>query len=137
MPYAAFIGKSIGFTDYYNSVFIEKEDGSARVIPNEVFDELYLRINPLVAALKEDCIEYVVNDPTMDVMYQPEWYIETVEDGYIYEECGSEFFIDTDGNTYAVAPGSVIMRNLYGELRYMEMDEFTKYFDIPGSEFIE
>lgn len=136
MPIAAFWGKSVGFTDYYNSVLVETNDGRAIVVRRKIFEDLYYKLTPFTAAMKEDCIEYAINDFTTDLLSQPQWYVEAVEDSFIYEDCGMEFFYDEEGDI-VMTQGSVILRNRFGHLKYMEFEDFTKYYEVTGSEFIE
>lgn len=137
MPLAAWIGTTVGVTDYYHSVLLEKEDGRVYPVDKKLFDELYYRITPYTAALKEDCIDYASNDPMGDLFQQPAWYIELVEDGIIRTDCGMDYFYPESGEEIAMNPGSVILRNFEGNYKYMEFEEFVKYYDFPGSEFIE
>lgn len=131
MTIAAFWGKSVGFTDYFNSVFIETPDGRARVIGSTTFDYLYYRLDPFTAALKEDCIEYVTNEPIGEAHDFPSWYFDAVDDGVIFEEHGTVIFYEENGDV-AMSPGSVILRNFEGRLRYMEFNDFIKYYDVQG-----
>lgn len=136
MSLAAWIGTTVRFTDYYNSVFLEKEDGSANVLKRHVFENLYYRLDKFTAALKSDCIDYVMYDPISELYDQPGWYIELVEDGIIKDYCGFDLFYPESGEEIYMNPRSVILRNFEGDFKYMEYDEFIKYYDIPGSEFI-
>lgn len=137
MPIAALIGTTVGYTDYYNSVFIEKDTGEARVVNVKIFEELYRRLDAFTAAFRSDCIEYVWNDPIAELFDHPEWYIQLVEDGIIRDDCGMDLFYPDDGTEIHMNPGSVILRNHEGNVRYMEYDDFVKYYDFPGSEFID
>lgn len=138
MPRAAVIGTTVGFTDYYNSVFLETSDNRAIVISRQTFDYMYHKLDPFTAALKEDCMEYASNDPMIDLSEHPWWYVEAVQDGTIYDMCGEVMFrVREDGTAIEVDSNSVILRNFQGDLRYMEWDDFTKYYDVPGSEFID
>lgn len=136
MPIAALIGTTVGYTDYYQTIVLEKNDGSVAVVSRKTFDYLYFRLDEFRAAMKDDCIHYASNDPMIDLYSQPDWYIDICSDGLFYEHCGVDYFYEEDGEV-AVSPSSVILRNYQGDLKYMELDEFTKYYDIPGSEFIE
>lgn len=135
MAIAAFIGTSVGYTDYYNSVFIETTDGRAIVIDKTVFNELYYKLDGYNAAFKEDCIEYASNDYLIDLFEQPSWYIELVEDGVIQSiDCGVDIFYPESGEEITLDPCSVILRNRYGEFRYMEYEDFSRYYDVKPEE---
>lgn len=137
MPIAAIIGTTVGVQDYYHSVLLEKEDGRVMPIDKKIFNDLYYRITNFTAALKTDCIDYASNDVMGDLLDQPEWYIELVEDGIVRVDCGMEYFYPETGEEICMNPGSVILRNFEGDFRYMEFNDFIKYYDFPGSEFIE
>lgn len=137
MALAAIIGTTVGTHNYFHSVVLEKTDGSTMPIAQEIFDNLYYRITNFTAALKTDCIDFASNDIMGDLFDQPVWYIELVEDGIIRMECGMEYFYPDTGEEIAINPGSVILRNFEGDYRYMEYNEFVKYYDFAGSEFIE
>ena len=137
MAWTALRGTTVGFHHYNYTIVLEKENGSVMPIQRKTFEKLYREVGPFVAALKGDCIEYASNDPMIDLFDQPEWYIDACADMIIYENCGQTYIQDDYHGEIAMSPNSVVLRNFKGELRYMEWDEFDKYYDVPGSEFID
>ena len=132
MAIAAFHGTVVGYTDYYNSVLIEKLDGRVMVMNPEVFNYLYIKLDNFNAALKEDCIEYHHNSFKGSLEDQPTWYVELYEDKTIYPCPGYEetlIFVDDSGE-YIMIEDSVILRNFQGEVRYMTYSDFLKFYDV-------
>jgi len=132
MPIAAMWGTAVGYTEYGSVVDIETADGRVMVISKKTFDSLFYRLDAYTAALKENCIEYVFNgDVDADIFEFPEWYIDAVEDGIIYGDCGMDFFVEDSGEI-AMSPSSVILKNHIGDLKHMESDKFFKFYDTVG-----
>ena len=137
MAWAALIGSTVQYTDYYHCYTLETIDNRVISVSKSIFQQLYQKIDKFNAALKGDCIEYASNDPMIDLFDQPEWYIDACADLIIYENCGQTYMQDDYHGEVVMSPNSVVLRNFKGELRYMEWDEFLKYYDVPGSEFID
>ena len=130
MSIAALWGTTAGYTECgYGAVSIETNDGRVIVIKEETFEYLYFRLDDFTAALKDDCIEYVVNEPNKLMFEYPNWFVEAVSDGIIFEMClGSYAFYDDSGDI-AMSPNSMVLRNYKGELMYMEPYKFYQYYD--------
>lgn len=131
MSIAAIWGTTVGYTEYNDTVGIETNDGRVSIISMSTFDYLYSRLDEFTAALKEDCIEYVVHYNGMPLCIYPEWYIEALYNGLIFNDDGIYTFYDTCGEI-AMSPESIILRNFMGELMYMETVTFDKYYDTLG-----
>jgi hypothetical protein len=129
MSIAAIWGTTVGYTETGYTVVVETIDSRIIVISRETFDHLYTRLDDFTAALKGDCIEYVVNDSDKDLLEYPEWFVDAVADGIIFTDgCGVDIFYDESGEI-AMSPNSIILKNHVGDLRYMESDAFRKYYD--------
>lgn len=133
MAIAAMWGKSVGYTESEYSVMIETTDGRVANVSKDSFNYLYFKLDDFTAALKEDCIEYVINDAERDLFSYPEWYVDAVADGLIWESCdhGVDMFYDERGEI-AMSQESIILRNFMGNIRYMERNDFDKYYDALG-----
>ena len=131
MTMAAFWGTSVGYTDYYNgTVSIETVDGRVAVVNNDTFNYLYFRLSDFVAALKEDCIQYVVNTPDKSIFEYPGWFRDAIANGEIFEdEPGVYVMYGSDGDT-EMYPNSMVLRNYKGELMYMDSYKFHQYYDV-------
>ncbi len=131
-------GTSVGYTDFGDTIMIETIDSRIAHVRKETFDHLYTRLSEYVAALHENCIEYVVFNPDKPLYEYPNWYTEAIVDGWINNELwfyngkGLYCLIQEDGGEVAMAPGGVILRNFMGELRYMEREDFERYYDTMG-----
>ena len=139
MARAALIGTTVGYTDYYNCMVLETNDGRIISVSKRTFDYLYYKLDSFTAALKDDCIEYEPNDPMIPDSERPAWYIDAELNGDIYDMCGALMFrvnYDT-GDAIEMNMRSVVLRNYLGDLRYMEWEDFIKYYDVAGSEFDE
>jgi hypothetical protein len=128
---AAMWGKSVGYVENRGFVEIETIDGRIAVIKIDTFNYLYHRLDRFTAALKEDCIEYVTYDPDIDIQNYPDWFVEAMDDGWITNDYGTFIFLDTNGEL-AMNPKDVVLRNFMGDLMYMNLDAFHKYYDTVG-----
>lgn len=131
MSIAAFWGTTVGYSKYHNNtIVIEKTDGSVAVIKEETFNYLYLRLDDFNAALKEDCIEYVVIEADRGVLDYPEWYFEACSDGVIYQNSDICVFHDhKKEKQIQMYPGSIVMRNYKEELKHIESYKFHQYYE--------
>lgn len=131
MAIAALWGTTIEYSYYGqgNSVVIETSDGRVAVIKQETFDALYVRLNDFLAALKEDCIEYVVYEYNKCMFAYPEWYADAVYDGLLFEDECTPLILYSESGDIAIAPGSMILRNFKGDLQHLEAYQFYKYYD--------
>jgi hypothetical protein len=135
MSLAALWGTSVGYTESQHFVEIEMTDGRLMVVSKETFDYLYCRLDEFTAALKENCIEYAIYQPNMSFETCPQWYVQAIEDGFIYaEENYSDYIFYCENGDIVMSPGSVVLRNFLGDLNYMEMWQFDKYYDLAGGE---
>lgn len=130
MAIAAFWGTTVGYTEYHNgTVILETTDGRVAVIKNNTFDYLYYKLDEFTAALKEDCVEYVIHEPDKCVFEYPVWYIEACEDGIIFEDEDHSCILYDECGDIAVSPNSMILKNYKGELKHFERYKFFKYYD--------
>ena len=113
-------------------VLILKDNYQYTTVSKENFEILFYKLTESITALKEDCIEYVVYYPYSPLLAYPRWYIDAHFDGELYEDAfGTSIFVDRSGELL-MSPGSIVLRNYRGDLRYMERDEFEKYYETPG-----
>jgi hypothetical protein len=133
MSKAALWGKSVGYSEYDGYVTVETNDGRVAAINMDTFNHLYFRLDRFTAALKEDCIEYVIYETNLPLACYPDWFIEAYDNGYIYEEEDySDFIFYCKHGDIVMGNGSVVLMNFKGELNYMERYQFDKYYDILG-----
>jgi hypothetical protein len=138
MSTAAMWGTSVGYTDFGDTIMIETVDSRVAHVRQETFDYLYTRLSEHVAALKENCIEYTIFDPNRPLYQYPNWFVEAKVDGVITDDLwivdgkGLYVIFQDDGGEIVMAPGAVILRNFMGELRYMERDDFERYYETKG-----
>lgn len=151
--------------DYYEktlvedfSVFLRKPNGNVHVTDYDTFSDLYHTFihdtftNSGVAALEEDCIEYVECKPGILPAGYPEWFYEYFTEAlnfpkdeltlYLYDEdqhcltASRGSLIVTAGGAASVTEHCVFLRNRFGEIRGMNYDDFLKYYD-PGPGTVE
>lgn len=111
-----------------------KENCEEFVTSTETFEYMYHELNEHIAALKEDCIQYVVHRRYQPLHDYPQWYVRAVVDSYIFEDglgYGGWMFYDEAGEL-AISEGSYILRNYKGDLKLMERSEFVKYYEEIG-----
>jgi hypothetical protein len=144
--------------DYYEksliedySVFIRKSDGEVHVTNYDTFQELYIsfKYNDFkhagLAALEEDCIEYVECKPGVLSAGYPDWFYEYFteminfphdeETIYLYDETQhcltakrGNLIVPLGGDA-TVTKHCVFLHNRFGEVRGMDYDDFIKYYD--------
>lgn len=113
-------------------VLLMKENYKHMTVTHDTFVRLFYRLTENLAALKEDCIDYVVYYPYQPLLAYPKWYIDAHESGEIFEqEFGHSIFYDTTGELL-MSPGGIVLKNIQNRLRYMEREEFDKYYEVPG-----
>lgn len=145
--------------DYYEkqliedySVILRKPNGEIFVTDYDVFQELYIAFrydsftNSGIAALEEDCIEYVECQGGVLTDGYPTWFYEYFTEALNYPQDDKTFFFyDTNKNSLTasrdclkvtvgdgdvtVTEHCVFLRNKYDEIRGMTYDEFLKYYD--------
>ena len=113
----------------YDNILIQRSDGETTLITEESFNHLYFRLDDEIAALKEDCIEYTIVSYDLPVDRYPDWFVEAVHDGIIFVN-DEVWLFDKDSGWIPMADGSVVLRNFLGELRYMEYEQFDRYYSI-------
>jgi hypothetical protein len=115
-----------------NSTVLLMRDGYKYFVTSlKVFNDLYISLTDTKAALKEDCIEYVIYRGDVDSDSYPDWYIDAL-DNHIFENgYNGHTFRDMFGIT-DMTPGAVILRNFKGELMYMDYNKFERYYEILG-----
>ena len=137
---AALQGRVVGYTDYLNSIVVEKSDGRVAVIRDRIFYSLYHTLDQFQAALKEDCIEYVRFDDSLyleERIELPQWFRKAEKEDRIYESCGIDYLVNEHGEHEEIPYGWIVMRNFKDHLRLIDPQSFGQYFDFPGSEFYE
>ena len=110
--------------DEYNVLL--RKDGRHTIVSMKLFNELYLIVNDYDCALKEDCIEYVVHEWNKPIEHYPEWYQFAVKCYEIFK-IGDSWHFYTENGEIAMSPRAIILRNIKGELRYLE---FPTFYDI-------
>lgn len=111
-------------------VLLMKEDYKYFVTKLEVFKDIYHELDDARAALKEDCIEYVIYSRHRPLYTYPNWYVQAMVDCFIFEDgSGGHMFYEETGEL-AMAEGAFILRNSRGELKYMEANEFERYYEL-------
>lgn len=130
MAIAAFWGTTAGYNEYHNDkIVVEHAEGRVAVVNRDTFDYLYYRLNEFTAALKEDCIHYIIHDPDKCLFEYPEWFVDACSDGIIFEDDWHSCILYEESGDIAVAPNSMILRNYKGELKHLEAYKFHQYYD--------
>lgn len=114
-----------------DKVLILRDGYQYRVVSTDTFHAMYTPLSLEYAALNEDCIEYVIFHPDKSLWEYPQWYNECIYHGWIVKEYYGWTLITIDGEM-ALPPGCVILKNKFGELKYLERNEFDKYYVIVG-----
>lgn len=131
MAIAAFWGTTVSYTEYPGtSVVVETMDNRVIVISSETFEHLYYRLDDFNAAMKEDCIHYTDYRYDKSIEEYPQWYQDAVDDGLIAYNGYTDSFYEEDGDLI-MSPKAIILKNRFGELKYMERYNFYKYYDVP------
>lgn len=113
-----------------SKVLISKSYDKHFIANRNAFNYLYLELDDSRAALKEDCVEYVIYNPDEPLSSYPEWFIAAYDNGFIYEEEDYDEFIFYHHNGDVVmSAGSLVLRNYKGEITYMEMCEFNEHYE--------
>ncbi len=113
-------------------VLLMKDGYKYFVTSLKAFEDLYHKLDETKAALKDDCIEYVIHHPDKPLAHYPDWYIMAYDNGMIFEdEYGNWLFYDIPGDM-VMAPGSIMMINYLGQLKYMERNQFERYYEPIG-----
>jgi hypothetical protein len=144
--------------DYYEkelvedySIFLRKSNGELHVTDYDTFTDLYVVFkynaftNSGMAALEEDCIEYVEAQAGVLPAGYPEWFYEYFTEAINFPQDGETvYFFDDDENKLTASRGSitvtaggeatitdhcVFLRNKFGEIRGMDYDKFLLYYD--------
>lgn len=125
-------GTSVRYVDYWYTVGVFNSNGQEIELSNEVFDDLYYRLNDNTTALKEHCIQYAMVSDDKSVCLYPDWFVDALWDGHIIYEYGAFTYYDDIDGEIAMSPNSVILRNFKGHLMYMEYERFIKYYETPN-----
>lgn len=136
MAIAAFWGTTAGYTHYPGgAVVVESIDNRVIVISEKTFNYLYYKLDEFNAALKEDCIEYVVINPDHFledcVIDYPKWFLEAVDNGDIFTPSKNVIVLYGIDGDIVMRPNSMVLRNYRGELKHMESFKFHQYYDVP------
>lgn len=113
-------------------VLLMKEGYKYFVTRLDVFNDMYYELDDTRAALKGDCIEYVIYSRYRPLYTYPNWYVQSMVDGIIFDDgtgFGGHMFYEESGEL-AMAEGSFILRNNRGDLKYMEANEFERYYEL-------
>jgi hypothetical protein len=133
------------------SVILRKPNGEFFVTDWDVFQDLYetfkynVFTNSGIAALQEDCIDYVECQGGALSDGYPAWFYEYFTEALNYPEDEKTFFFFdsekkelkasrecievTAGGDVTVTEHCVFLHNKYGEIRGMRYDDFLKYYD--------
>jgi len=129
--------------DYYEkqlieeySVILKKPTGELHVTSYEAFTELYSTfvycefLHCGIAALRDDCIEYVdIIGGRLPDKY-PDWFYEYYTESVNFSQEGETILINNYGqDQVSVTKRCVFLRNKLGEIRGMDYDIFLKYYD--------
>lgn len=121
----------------YKSVFLRNKHGDIRCVDFEIYKREYFDMGLYAAVHKSDCIEYFLWDSTIKMMTGlPEWVVEMVHFDEIHPEYGGWTFYDYENGEIAMSQMCYLVRNKFGEIRYMEPEVFDKYFDKPFPEYL-
>lgn len=144
--------------DYYEkqliadySVFLRNPNGEIHVTDFSVFRDLYIEFtynaftNSGIAALHQDCIEYVECKAGVLPTGYPEWFYAYFTEAFNYPQDNKTFFFyDKDshslkasrdsmeitaGGDVVISEHCVFLHNRYGEIRGMRYDEFLRCYD--------
>lgn len=156
--YTFYIPKEERRPDYYEktlvedySVFLRKPTGEVFVTDYDVFSDMYVPFrynsftNSGIAAFDDDCIEYVECRPGVLPAGYPVWFYEYFTEAinfpqdeetiYLYDEethCltakRGSLIVPLNGEA-SVTSHCVFLRNKLGEIRGMDYDDFSKYYD--------
>jgi hypothetical protein len=133
------------------SIFLRKPNGEVHVTDYDTFQDLYtiFRFDVFthsgIAALEDDCIEYVECKPGILSAGYPLWFYEYFTEAFNYPQDEKTLFIydssrqtlkasresleATAGDGVMVTDHCVFLYNRYGEIRGMLYDDFIKYYD--------
>lgn len=133
MAIAALWGKTSRYAEFQNGILIETIDNRIAIVSKDSFNSLYYKLDDFTAALKEDCIDYAVYSKDNPVCKYPDWFIEAVQNGDIYQEDDYEDLIFyCEYGDIVMESGSVVLRNFLGQLNYMLPHQFRRYYDTLG-----
>lgn len=111
-------------------VLLMKDNYNYFVTRVKAFEDLYEQLDDRTAALREDCIEYTIYHPDRPLCEYPEWYINAYDNGMIFQDDKGDFlFYELDGDMI-MTPGAIMLVNFLGQLKYMEADEFERYYEV-------
>lgn len=156
--YTFWLSKEERSHDYYEkqliedySVILRKPNGEMFLTDYDVFRELYIAFrydaftNSGIAALQEDCIDYVECQAGILQEGYPAWFYEFFTEAFNYPQDEKTFFFyDTDkhvltasresievtaGGDVTVTEHCVFLHNKYGEIKGMTYRDFLRYYD--------
>lgn len=80
----------------------------------------------MLAVAKSEALEYCRYLGTLKVNY-PQWFMALVDEGTLFngDEC---VYYQSEFGDIAMADGDVLLRNKYGQVMYMECEEFNQTF---------
>lgn len=117
----------------YESAFLYKEvDGKVYIhsFTLEEFDRMFYFIGDYLAALKEDCSEFVVFSDFVHGCDTPLWFKALLTDGSLelLDWCENGIFHSDRGVDTYVSDFGIFAKNHLGEVRYFEFEEFSKHY---------
>lgn len=116
------------------TVFLRKPNGEVHVTDYEVLQYMYTSFqydaftNSGLAALDDDCIEYVECTGGVLTREYPSWFYEYFTEAVHFPQEGESILIYDNGEV-SVDTHCVFLRNRFGEIRGMLYDDFLKYYD--------
>lgn len=117
-------GTKVSYEEYpFNYIMITKQDGTERLVSNEIFEKLYFIIDNEFAACKEDCIFYASYRSDKPIDCYPEWFRSALRDGYIFEDSPDE------PGDIPLGPNSIVLMNFMGDFKHMDRRDFDKYYE--------
>lgn len=156
--YTFYVPREERNVDYYEkqlvedySVFLRKPNGDTFLTDYDIFSDLYTTFkydaftNKGIAALDEDCIEYVECEAGVLSAGHPVWFYEYFTEAINFpQDEETIYFYDSEDRSLKASRGSllatagggvsvtdhcVFLRNKFGEIRGMLYVDFIKFYD--------
>lgn len=138
--YTFWVSDALRKPDYYDkqlvedySVFLRKPNGEVYVTDWDIFTKLYMTfkydqfMNSGIAALRDDCIEYVECEPGILTREYPLWFYEHFTEAVNFPQ--EETILFSVNGEVVVNQRCIFLRNKYGEIKGMSYGDFIKYYD--------
>lgn len=117
------------------SVFIRNKKGDIFVTDYTIFNTLYEEFkwdrfeNSGLAALREDCIDFVECIGGGVIGEYPDWFYEFFTEYIVFPSDSTSIFIKGLDGEFTVTHHMVFLRNRFGEIMTLGYDEFIKIYD--------